>query len=82
MMASRKALLVANRMQSPERTEASLVRAAVGNVASTLTAAPRSTIMVALCLGAIVVGPKQIIRTAARWGITAWIGAAIRKSSR
>ena len=82
MSASRKALLTEIRRQSTVRAEASSVRAVIGNVVTTMAAAPRSTLVLALCVGTVIVGPKQIFRTVARWGVAAWVGAAMHKESR
>ncbi|PRX32919.1 hypothetical protein B0G75_103146 [Paraburkholderia sp. BL18I3N2] len=80
MAESRAALLAANctplsapavhgRSRSP----------AVGLVAS-LADAPRVTLLLALCAGAIVLGPRRTIGIVSRSGITAWLGGTVRKA--
>lgn len=79
MAASRVALLTAN----GPTPSVSIVRGqtrlrATGFLAS-LAEAPRVTLLLALCIGAIALGPRKTIRIVARSGITALLAGAARK---
>jgi hypothetical protein len=79
MAASRAALLAANSaLRSVPAVPGQTRAPAVGLIAS-LATAPRVTLLVALCIGAIVLGPRRTIGIASRSGITAWLGGTVRK---
>jgi hypothetical protein len=44
-----------------------------------MTEAPRVTLLLALCLGAVILGPRRTFVIAGRSGITAWLGSSVRK---
>jgi len=80
MAESRKALLAAN--STPPSVPAVLGQTrppAVGLIAS-LADAPRVTLLLALCVGAIVLGPRRTVGIAGRSGIAAWLGGTVRKA--
>jgi hypothetical protein len=51
---------------------------AVGLIAS-LADAPRVTLLLASCVGAIVLGPRRTFGIVSRSGIHAWLGGTVRK---
>jgi hypothetical protein len=79
MAASRAALLEANRVS----LAASAARKPSGHSAATLVVAlkdaPRVTLLMALCLSAIILGPRRTIGIASRSGVTALIGSSVRR---
>jgi hypothetical protein len=80
MEESRTALLAAN--STPPSVPAVLGQTrppAVGLIAS-LADAPRVTLLLALCVGAIVLGPRRTVGIAGRSGIAAWLGGTVRKA--
>jgi hypothetical protein len=80
MAESRTALLAAN--STPPSVPAVLGQTrppAVGLIAS-LADAPRVTLLLALCVGAIVLGPRRTVGIAGRSGIAAWLGGTVRKA--
>ncbi|MFM0512830.1 hypothetical protein [Paraburkholderia sp. RL17-373-BIF-A] len=79
MAESRTALLAANSTPSSVPAVHGQTRPpAVGLIAS-LADAPRVTLLLALCVGAIVLGPRRTIGIVSRSGITAWLGGTVRK---
>ncbi|MFM0624626.1 hypothetical protein [Paraburkholderia xenovorans] len=79
MAASRTALLAAyNTSPSVPAVRGQTPFSAAGLIAS-LADAPRVTLLLALCVGAIVLGPRRTIIIASRSGITAWLGGTVRK---
>ncbi|MEA3085059.1 MAG: hypothetical protein QOC89_2756 [Paraburkholderia sp.] len=79
MAESRTALLAANSTPSSVPAVHGQTRPpAVGLIAS-LADAPRVTLLLALCVGAIVLGPRRAIVIASRSGVTAWLGGTVRK---
>jgi hypothetical protein len=80
MAASREALLRANRAPPSAQVGSEQPQAVVASLLASLAGAPRVTLLLALCVGAIVLGPRRTISVAGRSGITAWIGIAARKA--
>ncbi|RKT13702.1 hypothetical protein B0G69_6883 [Paraburkholderia sp. RAU2J] len=80
MAASRKALLAANRAPPAVPAVRGQTRSTVTGVVTSLAEAPRVTLLLALCVGAIVLGPRRTVSIAGRSGITAWLGLAARKA--
>jgi len=79
MAESRIALLAANSTPPSVPAVHGQTRSpAVGLIAS-LADAPRVTLLLALCVGAIVLGPRRAIVIASRSGVTAWLGGTVRK---
>ncbi|MFM0557927.1 hypothetical protein P0D69_44450 [Paraburkholderia sediminicola] len=79
MAESRTALLAANSTPpSVPAAHGQTRSSAVGLIAS-LADAPRVTLLLAFCVGAIVLGPRRTIVIASRSGITAWLGGTVRK---
>ena len=74
MAASREALLIANSGPPRVPAESRQTQSAEASMASTLAGAPRVTLLLALCVGAIVLGPRRAVGIASRSGITAWLG--------
>ncbi|WP_238812959.1 hypothetical protein [Paraburkholderia sp. SG-MS1] len=80
MAASREALLVANRAPPAVPVVRGQTRSTVASVVTSLAEAPRVTLLLALCVGAIVLGPRRTVGIVGRSGITAWLGRAARKA--
>jgi hypothetical protein len=79
MSASRGALLAANRTPSSIRAARGNSREhAASTIVASLAGAPRVALVLALCAGAILPGPRQAIGIASRSGITAWLGRTAR----
>ena len=79
MAESRAALLAANSTPpSVPAAHGQTRSSAVGLIAS-LADAPHVTLLLALCVGAIVLGPGRAIVIASRSGIAAWLGGTVRK---
>lgn len=80
MAASRAALLVANHtvLLSVPVSRGQTRPPAAGLMAS-LADAPRVTLLLALCVGAIALGPRRTLRIVGRSGITALLAGAARK---
>lgn len=79
MAASRVALLEATR---PPAANSALPGGSAHPVASFVTAlaaAPRVTMVLALCVSAIVLGPKRTVNIAGRSGVSAWVGSSVKK---
>jgi hypothetical protein len=80
MADSRAALLVANSTPPPSVPVVhGQNRSPAVSVMASLAEAPRVTLLLALCIGAIVLGPRRTIGIAGRSGITAWLGGTVRK---
>ncbi|RFU48934.1 hypothetical protein [Paraburkholderia sp. DHOC27] len=78
MSASRIALLDANRL--PVVTPGSKGQARpAATVLAALRDAPRVTLLVALGVSAIVLGPRKAVSIAGRAGAAAWLGSSARK---
>lgn len=80
MAASRAALLAANSTPSSVPAVHGRTRSPAVDVIASLADAPRVTLLVALCVGAIVLGPRRTIGIASRSGITAFLGSTVRKA--
>ena len=80
MAASREALLVANRAPSAVPAVRGQTRSAAASMVTSLAEAPRVTLLLALFVGAIVLGPRRTVAIAGRSGITAWLSVAARKA--
>ncbi|REE23603.1 hypothetical protein B0G71_6879 [Paraburkholderia sp. BL27I4N3] len=55
------------------------IREAEAAILLRMAEAPRVTLPLALCVGAIVLGPRRTIVIAGHSGITAWLGGTVRK---
>ena len=78
MAASRAALLEANSPPpgvSVVRRQTSLPATFVSAIAET----PRVATLLALCVGAIILGPRRTLAIAGRSGAAAWVGSSVRK---
>ena len=80
MAASREALLAANSTPPSVPTLSPQTRSPAASLMASLADAPRVTLLLASCIGAIVLGPRRTIRIVSRSGITAWLGLAVRKA--
>lgn len=80
MAASREALLAANRAPAAVPPVRGQARSSAASVMTALGEAPRVTLLLALCVGAIVLGPRRTVGIVSRSGITAWLGVAARKA--
>jgi hypothetical protein len=80
MAASRAALLVANHT-APASVPVSRGRSRppAASLMTSLADAPRVTLLLALCIGAIALGPHRTLRIVGRAGITAWLAGTARK---
>ncbi|MFM0246187.1 hypothetical protein [Paraburkholderia sediminicola] len=78
MAQSRAALLVANRPPPSVPTVRGQTRSPVASVIALLEDAPRVTLLLALCVGTIVLGPRKTIGVASHSGIAAWLGGTVR----
>jgi hypothetical protein len=81
MAASRMALLEANRtpIAVPAPVALAQTRRTAADFVGALAKAPRVTVLLALCAGAIVLGPRRTVTIAGRSGAAAWVGASVRK---
>jgi hypothetical protein len=79
MAESRDALLVANSTASitPARVAQS-AQHPVPTLVTSLAGAPRVALVLALCVGAIVLGPRRAVGITSRAGVTAWLAGAAR----
>ncbi len=80
MAASRAALLLANHSAPPSVPvlRRQTTPPAAGLITS-LAAAPRVTLLLALCIGVIALGPHRTLRVVGRSGITALLAGTTRK---
>ena len=79
MAISRAALLAANSTPPSVRAVHGQTWSPAANLIALLADAPRVTLMLALCVGAIVLGPRRTIVIASRSGMAAWLGGTVRK---
>jgi hypothetical protein len=79
MAASRAALLAANRAAPSVPAVHGQTRSPAVGLLASLADAPRVTLLLAFCVGAIVLGPRRTIVIVSRSGITAWLGGTARK---
>ena len=79
MAASRAALLAANSAPPSVPAVPGQPRSPATSFMASLADAPRVTLLLALCVGAIVLGPRRTIGIAGRSGIGAWLGGTVRK---
>jgi len=79
MAESRVALLAANSTPPAVPGGHKQSRSSASSLMASLAAAPRVTLVLALCVGAIVLGPRRTIGIVSRSGITAWLGGTVRK---
>jgi hypothetical protein len=80
MAESREALLAANRAPLSIHAGRRLAEPAGPSLVSALASAPRVSLLLALCVSAIIVGPRRTIGIAGRTGTTAWLGGTVRKA--
>lgn len=80
MAASREALLLANSTPPSGPALHPQPRSHAASLVASLADAPRVTLLLALCVGAIVLGPRRTMGIVSRSGITAWLGLAVRKA--
>lgn len=81
MQASRVELLSANTLvdvASATRSRAG-ARLPVGNIVTALAETPRVALLLAFCVGTVVLGPKRTLRIAGRSGVTAWVASSAKK---
>lgn len=79
MAESRTALLEANKLALQVPLTRGPRRVPGTNFVAALTEAPRVALLLAFCVGAIVLGPRRTIGIAGRSGVTAWVAASARK---
>lgn len=79
MAASRVALLTANSTAPLVPALRGETRPPAASLMASLADAPRVTLLLALCVGAIALGPRRTLRIVGRSGITALLAAAARK---
>jgi hypothetical protein len=80
MAQSRTALLAANSMPPPVMVASHRSRLPAPSILAPLADAPRVTLLLALCVGAIVLGPRRTLGIAGRSGIASWVGSNVRKA--
>ena len=79
MATSRAALLAANCTPPSVPAVHGRTRSPAVDVIASLADAPRVTLLLALCVGTIVLGPRRAFVIVGRSGITAWLGGTVRK---
>ncbi|WP_240975366.1 hypothetical protein [Paraburkholderia aromaticivorans] len=79
MAESRTALLAANSTSPSVPAVGGQTPFSAAGLIVSLADAPRVTLLLALCVGAIVLGPRRTIIIASRSGITAWLRGTVRK---
>ncbi|PRY04055.1 hypothetical protein [Paraburkholderia sp. BL25I1N1] len=79
MAETRAGLLLANSLPPSTPSIRGQTRSPALGLVVSLTEAPRVTLLLALCVGAIVLGPRRTVVVAGRSGITAWLGGTVRK---
>jgi hypothetical protein len=79
MEASRAALLAANCRAARSFTSDGKASASPGNIIAALVEAPNVALLLAVCIGGIVLGPRRTLGVVSRAGLTAWIGRNIRQ---
>jgi hypothetical protein len=79
MARSRAALLATNRRAPALPTAPGQTGRAAASVIAALKDAPRVTLILALCVSAIVLGPRRTVGIASRSGVAAWVGGSVRK---
>ncbi|MGA7778358.1 MAG: hypothetical protein WCA85_11700 [Paraburkholderia sp.] len=79
MAASRMALLETNSTPPINPAAKGQPRLAAASFLSALADAPRVTLVLALCVSAIVLGPARTVGIAGRSGTTALLGGSVRK---
>ncbi|KAA1007680.1 hypothetical protein FVF58_23450 [Paraburkholderia panacisoli] len=79
MAASRVALLEANSTPTDVSVARRQIRLPAASFVGAMTQAPRVTAVLALCVGAIILGPRRTVAIASRSGIAAWVGSSVRK---
>ncbi|MCP2091084.1 UNVERIFIED_ORG: hypothetical protein J2Y81_007171 [Paraburkholderia sediminicola] len=79
MAKSRAALLAVNRVPPAVPVAGRRTRSPATDVLASLADAPRVTLLLALCVGTIVLGPRRAFVIVGRSGITAWLGGTVRK---
>jgi hypothetical protein len=78
MAKSRAALLKANCPPPTMPVAHGQTRSAVASMVALLADAPHVTLLLALGVGTIVLGPRRTIGIAGRAGIAAWLGGTMR----
>jgi hypothetical protein len=81
MEASRTALVAANSMYAQQSRQRKSVLTGPLSVVTTLEAAPRVALVLALCVAAIAFGPRRTIAIATRSALTAWLAGSVKKLS-
>lgn len=79
MAESRVALLAANTVTEAVDASGGPARIPGANLVAALVETPRVALLLAFCVGAIVLGPRRTISIAGRSGVTAWVAASARK---
>jgi hypothetical protein len=79
MAASRVALLEANSTPTDVSVARRQTRLSAASVVGAMTEAPRVTVLLAICVGVIVLGPRRTVAIVSRSGVAAWVGSSVRK---
>ncbi|MFL9960288.1 hypothetical protein PQR02_03935 [Paraburkholderia sediminicola] len=79
MAASRVALLEANSTPTDVSVARRQTRLPAATFVGAMAEAPRVTVVLALCVGAIILGPRRTVAIAGRSGVAAWVGGSVRK---
>lgn len=79
MADTRAALLAANNAPPALPVAQGQMRTQATALMSALAEAPRVTLVLALCVGAVVFGPRRTIGIVGRSGLTAWLSGTARK---
>lgn len=79
MADTRAALLAANKAPPSVPAVHGQRRSQATALMSALSETPRVTLLLALCVGAIVLGPRRTIGIMGRSGLTAWLAGTARK---
>ena len=80
MAASRAELLVANSTSPSVPAVHGLAQSPAAGLVNSLARAPRVTLLLALGVGAVVLGPRRTLAIVSRSGIAAWLGGTVRKA--
>ena len=78
MATSRTALLAANNAAA-SAPESHGIRRSAATVVASLADAPHVTLLMALCVGGIILGPRRTIGIVSRSSVTAWIAANVKR---
>jgi hypothetical protein len=79
MEASRAALLAANAVAARTLTSDGRASSSPASIIAALVKAPNVTLLLAVCIGGIVLGPGRTLGVVSRSGLTALIGRNVRQ---